>query len=158
VSLKEVPRTAELVAGPAMAKDRRRPGRPDRVSANLVPLLRTPEAAEVPVPASWDEDARLAALRQLDLLDTAPAEAFDRITRMASRVAWSRRVGAVTPAPLGVQAMRTEIGRPSSSMRLSAWTATSTSVARRRSVRERSPSPITCLNLPMAASARARLV
>jgi len=56
------------------------------------------------------------------------------------------------------QATRTEIGRPSSSMRLSAWTATSTSVARRRSVRERSPSPITCLNRPIAASARARFV
>ncbi len=56
------------------------------------------------------------------------------------------------------QATRTEIGRPSSSMRLSAWTATSTSVARRRSVRERSPSPITCLNRPTAASARARFV
>ena len=41
--------------------------------------------------------------------------------------------------------------RPSSSMRLRAWTATSTSVARRGSVRERSPSPITCLNLLMTA-------
>src|SRR5215212_7946042 len=41
-------------------------------------------------------------------------------------------------------------------MRLSVWTATSTSVARRRSVRERSPSPITRLNLPMVASARHR--
>ena len=37
-------------------------------------------------------------------------------------------------------------------------TATSTSVARRWSVRERSPSPITCLNLPMAASTRTRFV
>ena len=75
-----------------------------------------------------------------------------------SRVAWTGDAGAATPAPAVVQATRTEIGRPSSSIRLSAWTATSTSVARRRSVRERSPSPITCLNLPMAASARARFV
>jgi len=75
-----------------------------------------------------------------------------------SRVAWTGDAGAATPAPAVVQATRTEIGRPLSSMRLSAWTATSTSVARRRSVHERSPSPITCLNLPMAASARARLV
>jgi len=67
-------------------------------------------------------------------------------------------VGAVAPAPALLQAIRTEIGRPSSSIRLRAWTATSTSVARRRSVRERSPSPMTCLNLPMAASARARFV
>jgi len=86
VSLKEVPRAAEAVAAPVMAKDRRRPGRPARVSANLVSLLRTPEIAEMPAPASWDEDARLAALRQLDLLDTAPTEAFDRITRMASQL------------------------------------------------------------------------
>ena len=33
-----------------------------------------------------DEEARLHALRQLDLLDTAPNECFDRITRMASRL------------------------------------------------------------------------
>ncbi len=49
------------------------------------------------------------------------------------------------------------VGRPRPSMRLSAWTATATSVARHSSVRERSPSPITCSNLPVAASARARL-
>ncbi len=66
--------------------------------------------------------------------------------------------GRSYPSPGWFQAMRTEIGRPSSSMRFRAWTATSTSVARRWSVRERSPSPITCLNLPMAASARARFV
>ncbi len=56
------------------------------------------------------------------------------------------------------QAMRTEIGRPRSSIRLSAWMATSTSVARRWSMRERSPSPTTCLNLPMVTSARVRTV
>ena len=66
--------------------------------------------------------------------------------------------GRSYPSPAGSQAMRTEIGRPRSSMRLSAWTSTSTTVARRSSVRERSPSPITCLNLAMAASARARFV
>jgi GAF domain-containing protein len=32
------------------------------------------------------EEARLDALRQLDLLDTGPSEAFDRITRMASQL------------------------------------------------------------------------
>ncbi len=90
--------------------------------------------------------AELLALLRLDLAD------------VRSRVARSRRVGAVAPAPLVGQAMRTEIGRPNSSMRLRAWTATPTSVARRSSVRERSPSPITCLNLPMAASTRARFV
>jgi len=60
--------------------------------------------------------------------------------------------------PAWDQAVRTEFGRPNSDMRLSAWTATSTSVARRSSVRERSPSPITCLNRPITASARARVV
>ena len=62
------------------------------------------------------------------------------------------------PYPVRGHAMRTDFGRPSSSMRFSAWTATSTSVARRWSVRERSPSPITCLNLPMVASTRARML
>ena len=56
------------------------------------------------------------------------------------------------------QATRTEIGRPRFSMRLRAWTTTFTSAARRSSVRERSPLPITCLNRPIAASARARMV
>jgi hypothetical protein len=40
-------------------------------------------------------------------------------------------------------------------MRLSPWTATSTSVARRSSVCERSPSPIKRLNRLIAVSARA---
>src|SRR6476660_3306887 len=55
-------------------------------------------------------------------------------------------------------AMRTDSGRPSSNMRFRAWTATSTSVTRRWSVRERSLSPITCLSLPMVASTRARML
>jgi len=66
--------------------------------------------------------------------------------------------GRSCPSPVRGQAMRTEIGRPSSSIRLRAWTATATSVVRCSSVRERSPSPITCLNLPMAASTCARFV
>jgi EAL domain-containing protein (putative c-di-GMP-specific phosphodiesterase class I)/GGDEF domain-containing protein len=37
-------------------------------------------------PLSATEDARLAALRNLHLLDTGPAKAFDRITRMAGRL------------------------------------------------------------------------
>ena len=43
-------------------------------------------------------------------------------------------------------------------MRLSTWTATFISVARRSSVCERSPSPITRLYWPMVASARAHFV
>jgi EAL domain-containing protein (putative c-di-GMP-specific phosphodiesterase class I)/GGDEF domain-containing protein len=37
-------------------------------------------------PLSANENARLAALRNLHLLDTAPSVAFDRITRLASRL------------------------------------------------------------------------
>ena len=36
--------------------------------------------------ANWDEEARLDALRKLNLLDTPPSESFDRITRMASQI------------------------------------------------------------------------
>src|SRR5215204_1626784 len=43
-------------------------------------------------------------------------------------------------------------------MRLSTWTATFTSVARRSSVCEPNPSPITRFHLPVAVSARARLL
>ncbi len=53
-----------------------------------------------------------------------------------------RATDALPAALIELQAIRTEFGRPSSSMRL---TATSTSVPRRSSVCERSPSPITCL-------------
>ena len=37
-------------------------------------------------PLAANEGARLAALRNLHLLDTPPSQAFDRITRMASRL------------------------------------------------------------------------
>ncbi len=66
--------------------------------------------------------------------------------------------GRACPSPIRGQAIRTEIGRPSSSMRLSTWTATATSVARRSSLRDRSPSPITCFHRAMAASTRARVL
>jgi len=56
-----------------------------------------------------------------------------------------RRDGRSNPNPVWVHATQTEIGRPNSSMWFRTWTAMATSVARRRSVRERSPSPITRL-------------
>jgi hypothetical protein len=51
---------------------------------------------------------------------------------------------------------RTYSGRPSSSIRFSALTAISTSVARRRSVHDRSPSPMTRLKRLISASTSAR--
>src|SRR5215203_4135413 len=69
-----------------------------------------------------------------------------------------RARGRSCPNPAWAHPTRTQSGRPNSSMRLSAWTATFTSVARRSSARARSPSPITCLNLPMVASILARML
>ena len=54
------------------------------------------------------------------------------------------------------QVTRTYSGRPSWSILFSAATAIATLVARLPLVRDRSPSPITCLNLLMSASTRAR--
>lgn len=56
------------------------------MSSNLVSLLRAPTIAGPPALPGWSEDKRLAALHQLGLLDTAPTEAFDRITRMAGQL------------------------------------------------------------------------
>src|SRR3954454_11122216 len=55
-----------------------------------------------------------------------------RHTRQASkgRVARIRSASAMPSTPFWAHAMRTDSGRPSSSMRLSTWTATSISVAR----------------------------
>ncbi len=93
-------------------------------------------------------------------LEAQPAlTAVAALNRLRARPCCTdRRYGRSYPSPGCFQAMRTEIGLPRSSMRFRTWTATFTSVARRSSARERSPSPITCLNLPMAASARARFV
>ena len=77
---------AETTVASPVATERRRPGRPDHVSPDLISLLRTPATAGASAPTSQAEDARLAALHQLGLLDTAPTEAFDRITRMASQL------------------------------------------------------------------------
>ena len=82
----EVSETAATNVAPAVAKDRCRPARLDHVSPDLVPLLRTLETGGIPTSAGQTEDARLAALHQLNLLDTVPTEVFDRITRMAGQL------------------------------------------------------------------------
>ncbi len=65
-------------------------------------------------------------------------------------------VGAWSPTRVPGHAMRTYSGRPRSSMRFSASAAMATSVARRPSVRERSPSPMTRFQRPISASTKAR--
>ncbi len=86
----------------------------------------------------------------------ADAVVFRARDLLVHRCCTGRGSGRTDPYPVRGQATRTDSGRPGSNMRLRAWTPTLTSVARRRSVRECSPSPITRLYREMAASARAR--
>ncbi len=55
------------------------------------------------------EAARLDALYQLDLLDTAPSEAFDRITRMAAQV-FGLPIAAVSLTDLDRQWFKSRVG------------------------------------------------
>ena len=132
----------------AASRPRRTPARP----------ASTPPGATAAAPSSLPPARPGCSTSEAGWHARRPLHARRAAGRRTSRVARTWVADAATPAPAVVQAIRTEIGRPSSSIRLSAWTATSTSVARCWSVRERSPSPITCLNLLMAASARARFV
>jgi hypothetical protein len=137
-----------------------------RVSASGLYPTSAELRAEARAALAERQDAALqrvgAAIERLQagLVEAEAAEDWEvRDTeRLAEPCCRDRQDGRSKPIPLWVQAMRTEIGRPSSSMRFRAWTATSTSVARRWSVRQRSPSPITCLNLPTVASTRARVL
>jgi GGDEF domain-containing protein len=56
-----------------------------------------------------DEAARLRALRDLNLLDTAPSEAFDRITRMASQL-FSAPLAAVSLTDENRQWFKSRVG------------------------------------------------
>jgi two-component system cell cycle sensor histidine kinase/response regulator CckA len=60
------------------------PGRPERAPTMSNDALRTDAATRVPLPA--DEEARLLELDRYGILDTAPEETFDDLTRMASTV------------------------------------------------------------------------
>ncbi len=75
----------------------------------------------------------------------------DRVAR-----SWLEVVKALLP--IVPHTMRTEVGRPKSSIRLSTWTATAISAFWRASVWECKPLPMTCLNRPIAASTRDRLL
>src|SRR5215210_5946843 len=111
-------------------------------------------------------DRRLGALVDLEQFaprmrhagDMGDRRRFAALRRGERPCCMDQWEGRTHPYPVRGHAMRTDSGRPNSSMRFSAWTATPTSVARRWSVRQRSPSPITCLNLPMVASTRARML
>ena len=115
VRLEEVSEIAETNVAPVIANDRRRPGRLDHVSTDLVPLLRTTATAGMSAPASRTEGARLAALHQLGLLDTAPTEAFDRITRMASQL-FSLPIAAVSLTDSDRQWFKSRVGVDRSSI------------------------------------------
>jgi GAF domain-containing protein len=85
------------------------------MSANLVSLLRPPVAAELAASTVWTEDARLAALHQLGLLDTAPTEAFDRITHMASQL-FALPIAAVSLTDSDRQWFKSRVGVDHSSI------------------------------------------
>lgn len=68
MSLKELPGTAKPASAPAPAvsaapKDRRRPGRPDHASPQLIPLLRTAEIEAAVASGAMDEPPFEDALR-----------------------------------------------------------------------------------------------
>lgn len=48
--------TAEEASTPADITGRRRPGRSDQVSPHLIPLLRSPATADIPMPPSGELD------------------------------------------------------------------------------------------------------
>ncbi|RZI60543.1 MAG: sensor domain-containing phosphodiesterase [Zymomonas sp.] len=62
-----------------------------------------------------DEDARLDALRKLNLLDTAPSESFDRITRMASQI-FNLPIAAVSLTDHDRQWFKSRVGVPHDSI------------------------------------------
>ncbi len=114
-----------------------------------------PWPASRPRPLVPCSSATRIALRATQMPGHRPRDALGTVRGV---VAGIDEMDVLPPTPIEGQAMRTEFGRPRSSMRLRMWTATSTSVARRSSACERSASPITRLNRDMAVSARARRV
>ncbi len=52
----ELLQTAEQVSPPAEIKSRRRPGRNDQASPHLIPLLRSPATADIPMPPFGELD------------------------------------------------------------------------------------------------------
>ena len=61
------------------------------------------------VPSAQQEAERLDALRKLELLDTPPSEAFDRITRMAAQL-FGLPVAAVSLTDADRQWFKSRVG------------------------------------------------
>ena len=57
----------------------------------------------------FDEGARLRALNDLGLLNSAPSESFDRITRMASQV-FNAPIAAVSLTDMDRQWFKSRVG------------------------------------------------
>lgn len=68
----------------------------------------SPTAMSQPLPAQLEAD-RLDALRKLDLLDTSPNEAFDRITRMAAQL-FGLPIAAVSLTDVDRQWFKSRVG------------------------------------------------
>ena len=103
--------------------------------------------------------AKVALASRGSMMLLRDAQTRSRQTRGQGRPASvSHRADDGRGAPVCVecQAKRTHSGRPSSSMWFKTLMAKAISVPRLRSVRERSPSPITRLNLLISASTSAR--
>ena len=100
------------------------------------------------------ERIEIAALER----DVASPTLDDLGLRLAETVLHGSAGGAGGPSKVSVRRLREAdvLGRPGSSMRFNAFTAIATSVARRRSVGDRSPSPMTRLKGLMSASTMAR--
>src|SRR4051812_20887442 len=115
-----------------------------RDAAEHLDTLRTPDGAALPPNTRAELRRNMARLHfvvtQLREIEDARQEGLATQPDLgphATLCCTGRGRGRTGPYPVRGQAMRTDSGRPSSSMRLSAWTPTLTSVARRRSVRHR---------------------
>jgi len=139
---------------------------PDSVAANIIELLAARQVERIrDVNASNGSAANGNVLVVYNTDDDLREISGDEWSaqfhgRMAERIIATvlhGSAGGYSPAISSCRyGRRTYSGRPSSSIRFSAPAAIATSVARRRSVRNRRPSPMTRLKRLMSASTRAR--
>ena len=113
-------------------------------------------ATSIRVPVCQTRIMMIPRILPLALTLLAPMAALAQASGLPATVLHGPDDGRGAPVCIGCHTKRTYSGRPSSSMRFRTLTARAISVPRRRSVRERSPFPITRLNRLMSASTRAR--